>query len=115
MTSTLDGLQALVSSTGYQHCDKRSVAMNSRRGCPLCSLIRRDARSSWRSVERLSLFSRARDATALQSDYFDDPVIHGRQRRRRRIEVGERVNVSEEWFGCAEANFRFTFESLVMS
>jgi hypothetical protein len=40
MTSTVQGLQDLVSEEGYKHLDRGALAESAKLGCPLCILMR---------------------------------------------------------------------------
>jgi len=60
MTTSVDGLQALASSTGYKHYTKLEMKQNAKRGCHLCDTIIRESPKSekaWKSDANLYLFA----------------------------------------------------------
>jgi hypothetical protein len=40
MTSSIQGLQALMSEEGYKHLGKKMMAKSAKQGCPLCTILR---------------------------------------------------------------------------
>ena len=75
MTSTWDGLQALTSSTGYQHSSKRTVEDEAFRGCPLCIMILKSSRTSWRSCDRLSFIARPLNGNYETMNTSNEPLL----------------------------------------
>lgn len=56
MTSSQNGVQSLVSETGYEHKTRSEIKASAEYGCTLCGIIMRSA-ATWSMSERLVFFA----------------------------------------------------------